>query len=291
MKSIVSAVLVLILVILGASSLFVVKETERAVLLQFGELVRADIEPGLHFKLPYVNNVRKFDGRVLTVDATPRRFLTLEQKAVLVDSYAMWRITDVERFYTATSGDEARARSLLSQRINDGLRNKFGERDLQEVVSGERDALMMELTDELNTYSGEEYGIAVIDVRVKRIDLPDDVRSSVYERMTSERQREAQQLRSRGNELAIGIQADADRQEAVLLAEANRDAERIRGEGDALAASIYAEAFTKDEEFYSFTRSLNSYQQSFSSKGDILLLEPDSDYFRYLQNEQGQGQQ
>lgn len=291
MKGIVSAVLVLILVILGASSLFVVKETERAVLLQFGELVRADIEPGLHFKLPYVNNVRKFDGRVLTVDATPRRFLTLEQKAVLVDSYAMWRITDVERFYTATSGDEARARSLLSQRINDGLRNKFGERDLQEVVSGERDALMMELTDELNTYSGEEYGIAVIDVRVKRIDLPDDVRSSVYERMTSERQREAQQLRSRGNELAIGIQADADRQEAVLLAEANRDAERIRGEGDALAASIYAEAFTKDEEFYSFTRSLNSYQQSFSSKGDILLLEPDSDYFRYLQNEQGQGQQ
>ena len=174
MKSIVSAVLVLILVILGSSSLFVVKETERAVLLQFGELVRADIEPGLHFKLPYVNTVRKFDGRVLTVDATPRRFLTLEQKAVLVDSYAMWRITDVERFYTATSGDEARARSLLSQRINDGLRNKFGERDLQEVVSGERDALMMELTDELNTYSGEEYGIAVIDVRVKRIDLPDD---------------------------------------------------------------------------------------------------------------------
>ncbi|WP_339868852.1 protease modulator HflC [Pseudohongiella nitratireducens] len=290
MKSIVSAVLVLILVILGSSSLFVVKETERAVLLQFGELVRADIEPGLHFKLPYVNTVRKFDGRVLTVDATPRRFLTLEQKAVLVDSYAMWRITDVERFYTATSGDEARARSLLSQRINDGLRNKFGERDLQEVVSGERDALMMELTDELNTYSGEEYGIAVIDVRVKRIDLPDDVRSSVYERMTSERQREAQQLRSRGNELAIGIQADADRQEAVLLAEANRDAERIRGDGDAQAASIYAEAFTKDEEFYSFTRSLNSYQRSFSSKGDILLLEPDSDYFRYLQNEQGQGQ-
>lgn len=291
MKSIVSAVLVLILVVVGTSSLFVVKETERAVLLQFGELVRADIEPGLHFKLPYVNTVRKFDGRVLTVDATPRRFLTLEQKAVLVDSYAMWRITDVERFYTATSGDESRARSLLSQRINDGLRNKFGERDLQEVVSGERDALMMELTDELNTYSGDEYGIEVIDVRVKRIDLPDDVRSSVYERMTSERQREAQQLRSRGNELAIGIRADADRQEAVLLAEANRDAERIRGEGDARAASIYAEAFTKDEEFYSFTRSLNSYRQSFSSKGDILLLEPDSDYFRYLQNEQGQRQQ
>lgn len=291
MKSIVAAVLVLILVVLGSSSLFVVKEIERAVLLQFGELVRSDIEPGLHFKVPYVNTVRKFDGRVLTVDATPQRFLTLEQKAVLVDSYAMWRITDVERFYTATSGDETRARSLLSQRINDGLRNKFGERDLQEVVSGERDALMMELTDELNTYSGEEYGIEVIDVRVKRIDLPDDVRSSVYERMTSERQREAQQLRSRGNELAIGIRADADRQEAVLLAEANRDAERIRGEGDARAASIYAEAFTKDEEFYSFTRSLNSYQRSFSSKGDILLLEPDSDYFRYLQNEQGQEQQ
>lgn len=284
MKNFFLGAITFLVVVVAANSIFVVKQTERAVMLQFGDMVRADIPPGLHFKVPYVNSVRKFDARILTVDATPQRFLTLEQKALLVDSYAMWRIVDVQRFYTATSGDETRANSLLAQRVNDGLRNKFGERDLQEVVSGQRDALMSELTDELNTYTAQEYGIEVIDIRVKRIDLPDDVRSSVYERMTSERQREAQQLRSRGNELAIGIEADADRQEAVLLVEAYRDAERIRGDGDARAASIYAAAFNQDEEFYAFTRSLNSYRDTFSSKGDVLLLQPDSDYFKYLRS-------
>lgn len=284
MKNFLLGAITFLVVVVAANSIFVVKQTERAVMLQFGDMVRADIPPGLHFKVPYVNSVRKFDARILTVDATPQRFLTLEQKALLVDSYAMWRIVDVQRFYTATSGDETRANSLLAQRVNDGLRNKFGERDLQEVVSGQRDALMSELTDELNTYTAQEYGIEVIDIRVKRIDLPDDVRSSVYERMTSERQREAQQLRSRGNELAIGIEADADRQEAVLLVEAYRDAERIRGDGDARAASIYAAAFDQDEEFYAFTRSLNSYRDTFSSKGDVLLLQPDSDYFKYLRS-------
>lgn len=282
MKNTVLGIVIFLLITVVSNSLFVVRQTERAVMLQFGDMVRADIPPGLHFKIPYINTVRKFDARVLTVESTPQRYLTLEQKALLVDSYAMWRIVDVERFYTATSGDEARANSLLAQRVNDGLRNKFGARDLQEVVSGQRDALMMELTQELNTYTAQEYGIEVIDVRVKRIDLPDDVRSSVYERMTSERQREAQQLRSRGNELAIGIEADADRQEAVLLVEAYRDAERIRGEGDAQASSIYAAAFTRDPEFYSFTRSLNSYRDAFSSKSDVLLLQPDSEYFKYL---------
>lgn len=282
MKNTVLGIVIFLLITVVSNSLFVVRQTERAVMLQFGDMVRADIAPGLHFKIPYINTVRKFDARVLTVESTPQRYLTLEQKALLVDSYAMWRIVDVERFYTATSGDEARANSLLTQRVNDGLRNKFGARDLQEVVSGQRDALMMELTQELNTYTAQEYGIEVIDVRVKRIDLPDDVRSSVYERMTSERQREAQQLRSRGNELAIGIEADADRQEAVLLVEAYRDAERIRGEGDARASAIYAAAFTRDPEFYSFTRSLNSYRDTFSSKSDVLLLQPDSEYFKYM---------
>ncbi len=282
MKNTVFGIVIFLLITVVSNSLFVVRQTERAVMLQFGDMVRADIPPGLHFKIPYINTVRKFDARVLTVESTPQRYLTLEQKALLVDSYAMWRIVDVERFYTATSGDEARANSLLAQRVNDGLRNKFGARDLQEVVSGQRDALMMELTQELNTYTAQEYGIEVIDVRVKRIDLPDDVRSSVYERMTSERQREAQQLRSRGNELAIGIEADADRQEAVLLVEAYRDAERIRGEGDAQASAIYAGAFTRNPEFYSFTRSLNSYRDTFSSKSDVLLLQPDSEYFKYL---------
>lgn len=285
MKSTVFGIVLFLFVTVATNSMFVVSQTERAVMLQFGDMVRTDIPPGLHFKIPYVNTVRKFDARVLTVDATPQRYLTLEQKALLVDSYAMWRIVDVERFYTATSGDESRANSLLAQRVNDGLRNKFGERDLQEVVSGQRDSLMMQLTQELNTYTAEEYGIEVIDVRVKRIDLPDDVRSSVYERMTSERQREAQQLRSRGNELAIGIEADADRQEAVLLVEAYRDSELVRGEGDAQAAAIYASAFTKDPEFYSFTRSLNSYRDTFNSKSDVLLMQPDSDYFKYLRSD------
>lgn len=290
MKNFVAGAVLFLIVVVGANSVFVVKETERAVMLQFGNIVETDIPPGLHFKIPYVNSVRKFDARILTVDATPQRYLTLEQKALLVDSYAMWRITDVERFYTATSGDESRANALLSQRVNDGLRNKFGERDLQEVVSGQRDALMNELTTELNTYVADEYGIEVIDVRVKRIDLPDDVRSSVYERMTSERQREAQQLRSRGNELAIGIEADADRQEAVLLVEAYRDSERIRGEGDAQAAAIYSAAYTQDPEFYSFTRSLNSYRDTFSSKSDVMLLDPASDYFKYLRSDEAQTQ-
>lgn len=282
MKNFVIGGLIFLIYVVAANSIFVVKETERAIMLQFGDVVEADIPAGLHFKMPWINTVRKFDARILTVDSSPQRFLTLEQKALLVDSYAMWRIVDVQRYYTATSGDESRTATLLAQRINDGLRNKFGERDLQEVVSGQRDQLMTQLTLELNESTAQEYGIEVIDVRVKRIDLPDDVRSSVYERMTSERQREAQQLRSRGNELAIGIEADADRQEAVLLVEAYRDSERIRGDGDALAAATYASAFTKDAEFYAFTRSLNSYRDTFSSKGDIMLLDPESDYFKYL---------
>lgn len=290
MKNYVAGAVLFLIVVVAANSIFVVKETERAVMLQFGNIVETDIPPGLHFKVPYVNSVRKFDARILTVDATPQRYLTLEQKALLVDSYAMWRIIDVDRFYTATSGDETRANALLAQRVNDGLRNKFGERDLQEVVSGQRDALMNELTTELNTYVADEYGIEVIDVRVKRIDLPDDVRSSVYERMTSERQREAQQLRSRGNELAIGIEADADRQEAVLLVQAYRDSERIRGDGDASAAAIYSAAYTQDPEFYSFTRSLNSYRDTFSSKSDVMVLDPEGDYFKYLRSDVTQTQ-
>jgi len=282
MKNASAGILVLFLFVAGSDAVFVVRETERAILLRFGQIIDADLEPGLHFKMPWVNTVRKFDGRVLTVTAEAQRYLTLEQKALVVDSFAKWRIVDVEAFYTSSTGEESRTSNLLAQRINDGLRNKFGERDLQEVVSGQRDLLMEELTRELNLSTAEEYGIEVIDVRVKQIELPLDVRSSVYERMTSERQREAQQLRSRGNELAIGIEADADRQEAVLLVEAYRDAERIRGEGDAIASSTYAAAYSRNEEFYAFTRSINSYQESFSNKGDVLLVDPDSEYFKYI---------
>jgi len=282
MKNAFAGILVFFLFVAGSDAVFVVRETERAILLRFGQIIDADLEPGLHFKMPWVNTVRKFDGRVLTVTAEAQRYLTLEQKALVVDSFAKWRIVDVEAFYTSSTGEESRSSNLLAQRINDGLRNKFGERDLQEVVSGQRDLLMEELTRELNLSTAEEYGIEVIDVRVKQIELPLDVRSSVYERMTSERQREAQQLRSRGNELAIGIEADADRQEAVLLVEAYRDAERIRGEGDAIASSTYAAAYSRNEEFYAFTRSINSYQESFSNKGDVLLVDPDSEYFKYM---------
>tara|TARA_R100001377_G_scaffold45073_1_gene25770 strand:- start:4547 stop:5413 length:867 start_codon:yes stop_codon:yes gene_type:complete len=288
MKNAFAGIIVFLLFVAGSDAIYIVKQTERAILLQFGQIVEADIAPGLHFKLPWVNTVRKFDGRVLTVTADAQRYLTLEQKALVVDSFAKWRIVDVEKYYTSSSGEESRTSNLLAQRINDGLRNKFGERDLQEVVSGQRDLLMEELTRELNLSTAEEYGIEVIDVRVKQIELPLDVRASVYERMTSERQREAQQLRSRGNELAIGIEADADRQEAVLLVEAYRDSETIRGEGDAQAAATYASAYSQNEEFYAFTRSINSYQESFSNKGDILIVDPDSEYFKYLRASEAQ---
>ncbi len=284
MKNFIAVGLILLVVLITSNSLFVVKETERAVMLQFGELVDADLAPGLHWKLPWVNTVRKFDARIQTEDSTPERFLTLEQKALEVDSYAKWRILDVGQFYVSTRGSTSTAGALLAERINDGLRDQIGARNLQEVVAGERDQLMVDLTAELNETTARDIGIEVIDVRVKRIDLPDDVRSSVYERMITERNREAQELRSRGEELAIGIRADADRQAIIFEAEAYRDAERIRGEGDATATAVYAEAFQKDPEFYAFTRSLNSYRETFNSKADFLLLDPQSDYFKYLRS-------
>ena len=284
MKNFLSIGFLFITAIIASNTLFVVRETERAVMLQFGELVNSDIESGLHVKIPWVNTVRKFDARIQTEDATPQRFLTLEQKALDVDSYAKWRIIDTGQFYVSTRGNVGTAGSLLAQRINDGLRDQIGARTLIEVVAGERDQLMLDLTSELNETTASDIGIEVIDVRVKRIDLPDDVRSSVYDRMITERNREAQEIRSRGDELAIGIRADADRQVVIYGAEAYRDAERIRGEGDAEATGIYAEAYTKDEEFFAFTRSLNAYRETFSTKNDILLLDPDSDYFKYLKD-------
>lgn len=282
MKNFLVVGLLLAVVLVAGNSLFIIKETERAVMLQFGELVNNDIEPGLHVKIPWVNTVRIFDARIQTEDSSPERFLTLEQKFLEVDSYAKWRIIDVGQFYVSTRGNVGTAGSLLAARINDGLRDQIGARTLQEVVAGERDQLMLDLTEELNVDTAADIGIEVIDVRVKRIDLPDDVRSSVYERMITERNEEAQDHRSRGEELAIGIRADADRRAVIYEAEAYRDAEQIRGEGDATATGIYAEAYNKDEEFFAFTRSLNSYREIFSSKGDVLLLDPESDYFKYL---------
>lgn len=278
------SVLVLFVV---SNSVFVIRETERAVMLQFGEVVNPNIEPGLHWKIPFVNNVRKFDGRVLTVDSQPERFFTQEKKAVIVDSYAKFRVADTAKFYTATNGEETRAMGLLSQRINDGLRNQVAVRTIQEVVSGERDQLMDNITRKLNEVALTELGVEVVDVRVKQIDLPPDVSESVYRRMNAEREKEAREHRSQGQELAEGIRAAADREVTVIEANAYRDAEQIRGEGDAQATAIYAEAFNQDPEFYSFTRSLRAYREAFQDSGDMLLLRPDSEFFRYLKDPRG----
>ena len=263
-QNLIGTVLFLTFVILS-NSLFVISETQRGVLLKFGEVVNADLEPGLHFKIPFVDSVRKFDGRILTVDSTPERFFTQEQKQLIVDSYAKFRIIDTAKYYTATSGEEFRAAALLSQRINDDLRNQVAGRSVQEVVSGERDQLMEAVKARLNETVLTELGVEVIDVRVKKIDLPNEVSQSVYRRMNAEREKEARELRSEGKEIAEGMRAEADRKVTVIEAEAVRDAEIIRGDGDATATRIYADSFNRDPEFYAFTRSLNAYQQTFAN--------------------------
>jgi membrane protease subunit HflC len=267
-----------------SNSIYVISETQRGVLLKFGEVVKADLAPGLHFKVPFVDSVRKFDGRILTVDSTPERFFTQEQKQLIVDSYAKFRVVDTSKYYTATNGEEFRAAALLSQRINDDLRNQVAGRTVQEVVSGERDQLMEAVKARLNETVLDRLGIEVIDVRVKKIDLPNEVSQSVYRRMNAEREKEARELRSEGKEIAEGMRAEADRKVTVLEAEAVRDAEIIRGSGDADATRIYAEAFNRDPEFYSFVRSLNAYQTTFAGGGDIMLLQPDSQFFQYLRD-------
>jgi membrane protease subunit HflC len=286
-RTVTVALLAAIALFIASNSLFVVKETERAVLLRFGEVVEPNIQPGLHVKIPFVNNVRKFDARVLTVDSTPERFFTQEQKALIVDSYAKYRVDDTAKFYTATNGEESRASGLLSQRINDGLRNQVAIRTIQEVVSGERDELMRIITSQLDEVARTELGVEIVDVRVKQIDLPPDVSESVYRRMNAEREKEAREHRSQGQELAEGIRAAADREVTVIEANAYRDAQRIRGAGDAEATRIYADAFGQDPEFYAFTRSLRAYRDAFQSDGDIMLLQPDSEFFRYLKDSSG----
>jgi membrane protease subunit HflC len=273
--------------LIAANSLYIVHETEKAVLLEWGRVEQADVQPGLHVKIPFMHKVRKFDGRILTSSTTEQRFLTLEKKGVVVDYFAKWRVSDVEKYYQTTGGDERSADQLIAQRVNAGLRNQFGERTLQEVVSGERDELMSVLIENLSQFALESLGVQIIDVRVKKIDLPPDVSSSVFQRMTAERQQEAQEHRSKGKEQAEVIRADADRQRTIILAEAYRDSEQIRGEGDALAAGIYAEAYNQDPEFYQFMRSLTAYKNTFNSSNDVLLVDPNSDFFRYLKDSKG----
>lgn len=282
-KALGALIAAVLLALLGWNSLYIVAQTEKAVLLKFGKIVEADVPPGLHLKIPMVNQVRKFDGRLLTLDSPTQRLLTLEKKAVMVDAYAKWRVADTERFYTATSGLKQIADDRLSQRLVAALSNQFGRKSLHDVVAGERDGLMAEITASLNKMAQKELGIEVLDVRVKAIDLPKEVYASVFDRMRSEREREAREHRAKGRELAEGVRADADRQKRVILAEAYRSAEETRGEGDAKAAATYAKAYSQDAEFYAFYRSLKAYRESFSSKDDVLVLDPSSEFFRYWQ--------
>lgn len=268
------------------ASVFTVDERQRAILFKFGEILASDYEPGLHFKMPVINNVKKFDKRILTIDQQPERFLTAEKKDLIVDSFVKWRIADVVQYYKTVQGDEVQAGRLLYQNINNGLRDEFGKRTVQEVIAGDRTEIMKIMTAEA-TEKAKTLGIEVIDVRIKKIDLPARVSDSVYRRMRAERERVARDFRSKGAEAAERIRADADRQRSVILAEAYRDSEVVRGEGDANATDIYAAAFSKNEDFFRFNRSINAYKSNFSTADDIILLEPDSEFFRYFSDSRG----
>ncbi|MCG8380699.1 MAG: protease modulator HflC [Gammaproteobacteria bacterium] len=282
--------LVILIAVIGLitfSATFTVKETEKTIKLTLGEISRSNYEPGLYFKVPFYNTILKFDSRVLTLDARPERVLTAEKKNVVVDSFVKWRIEDVEKFFRATGGDERRALTLLSQFIKKGMLDEFGRRTIQEAISGERTLITREVKEKAGLQT-VQLGIQLIDVRVKKVDLPPDVSDAVYRRMEKERATVAKAFRSRGQEQARGIRADADRQREEVIAEAYSEAEQIRGEGDAEAAEIYAKAFGKNPEFYSFTRSLNAYRSSFGSKQDVILLKPDSQFFKYFSDPLGQ---
>ena len=279
-------IIVPVAVFLIWQSVFTVGEREEAILFQFGEIIESDYEPGLHFKIPFINNVRKFDNRILTIDQKPERFLTQEKKDLIVDSYVKWRITDVVQYFKTTQGDELTAGRLLYENINNGLRNEFGKRTIQQVISGDRAEIMGVMTEKASGRA-KSLGVEVVDVRVKKVDYPERVSNSVYQRMRAEREREARDFRSKGHEASERIQADADRQRTVLVAGAYRDSEIARGEGDAKATEVYADAFSKDREFYKFYRSMTAYAKTFSNAGDVILLEPDSDYFRYFKDSTG----
>ena len=280
--SIISIVLIPILAILASSSLYTVNETQVAIKLRLGEVVAIENEPGLKYKTPFVNNVVFFDQRVQTLDSAPEAFLTIEKKNVIVDSYVKWRIIDVWKFYISTGGTVASANLRLAQNNQDALRSEFSRRTIREVVSDQRDAIMATVKSKLKAIAETEYGIEIVDVRIKRIELSPAVRNSVYLRMETERKGLANKLRSEGSEEAEKIQAFAEKERTIILANAYRDSEKIRGEGDAESASNYAEAYSQDAEFYSFYRSLESYRKSFGQPGDILVLSPDSEFFRHF---------
>ncbi len=279
---------------LASGSLFAVKEGERAIVIQFGKVQRDDatgdtkvFEPGLHFKLPFIDSVRVLDARIQTLDGSPDRFVTSEKKDLIVDSYVKWRIEDFARYYLSTGGNKLQAEALLKQKVNNGLRSEFGTRTIAQIVSGERSALMNQAMEQAST-SSDELGIEIVDVRVKQINLPTEVSNSIFQRMRAERAAVAREHRSeRGQEQAEVIKANIDAKVTVMLADAERNARQLRGEGDAIAAQIYADAYSKNADFYSFLRSMDAYKESFNSKQDVMVIAPDSDFFKYMNKSNG----
>lgn len=271
------------LLLIGMMSIFTVNETERAIKFRLGEIVKSDYEPGLHFKIPFINNVKKFDARIQTMDSKPERFLTAEKKNVIVDSFVKWRIGDVTTFYTVVAGDINQANLRLDQIIKDAFRSEFSKRDIRQLVSTDRWEIRKILIEKSKSFAAN-LGMEVVDVQVKRIDLPSEVSSSVFRRMEAERERVAREFRSQGSEAAERIRADADRQQVVTLANAYRESEKLRGEGDAKSTEIYARAYGEDPEFFAFQRSLGAYKKTFSSS-DMMVLDPDSDFFQYFKKQ------
>ena len=277
-----SAIIAVLLVLLGFNSLFVVREGQTALVLQFGRIVRTGDQPGLHAKLPFIQQVMTFDNRILTLEAQPERYFTSEKKSVNVDFYVKWRIADNAAYYRATAGDELQAANRLTPIVKDALRFEFNGRTLQELVSAGRKDVTERVRKQTDAAAGKNLGISVIDVRIKRIDLPDEVSESVYKRMRAERSQLANELRYTGQQAADTIQADADRQRQVIIADAERDAAKTRGEGDAQAAAIYAQAYGQDPEFFAFYRSLGAYRTSFQDGKGVLVLKPDSEFLKYF---------
>ncbi len=281
------AAVLLALVVLASLTLFTVDQRQNAIVFRLGEPVNVIKLPGLYFKVPLLDNVRFFDTRILTMDTDdPERFITSEKKNVLVDSFVKFRIVDVVQYYISVGGDEARAKIRLSQTVNDSLRAEFGKRTIHEVVSGERDRIM-QLMREKADFDARKIGVEVLDVRLKRVDLPLEVSDAVYRRMEAERKRVANELRSLGFAEAERIRADAERQREIVIAEAYRDAQRIKGEGDARSSSVYASAFQQNPEFFAFYRSMEAYRQSFRNRGDVMVIDPSSDFFKYLKGPSG----
>lgn len=281
----VTAIVVLLLVVLGANSMFVVREGQEALLLQFGRIIGQNYEPGLHFKLPLIQQVEMFDGRILSLDAEPERYFTAEKKSVNVDFYVKWRIADAADYFRATAGQELNAKQRLAPIVKDALRFEFNSRPLDELIGGGRGDITQQVLKQANEATHDTLGIEVVDVRIKRIDLPDEVSESVYNRMRAERLNLANELRSTGKEIGETIRADADRQRQVLLAEARGAASTVHGEGDAQAANIYAAAYSQNPDFFEFYRSLDAYREAFSGGDSVLVMQPDSEFLKYFSTE------